>query len=94
MIKLQTGDQISGTQLLELAGATAWIFGFAIIGFAVVTAYMTPARIVEYAGPNGALTIKGVEFRQILLGFFLMGFRTVIQGALWLKRETDKRWQR
>ncbi len=89
-IGLQKGVQISGTRLLELVGAVAWVAGFAIIGIAVWRAYTTLAVIVGYAGPNGAVTIQGVEFRQVLAGFFLMSFRTVIQGALWLKKKTGK----
>jgi hypothetical protein len=89
-VSFQKEEQISGARLLELIGALAWLTGFVIIGIAVVTAYTTPARIVEYAGSNGALTIQGVEFRQILAGIFLMGFRTIVQGALWLKKKTGE----
>jgi hypothetical protein len=89
-VSLHKERRISGTQLLELLGAVTWIAGFAIIGIAVWTAYSTPAIIVGYAGPNGAVTIQGVEFRQVLAGFFLMSFRTVVQGALWLKKKTAR----
>jgi len=69
---------------LELVVSFAWLLGWLGLGIAVVTAFMSPPRIVVQAG--GGVLIEGVDFRVVLGSLFLMGFRTVFQGWNWLRK--------
>jgi hypothetical protein len=78
------------TSTLELRllviGNLAWLLGWLGIGVAFVTALTSYARIVFEAGARGSVIIMGVDFRWVLGSLFLMGFRTIIQGLIWLRR--------
>jgi hypothetical protein len=82
-IGLQKENAVT-TSWLELVVNFAWLFGWLGLGVAVVTAFMSPPRIVLQAG--GSVLIEGVDFRVVLGSLFLMGFRTVLQGWNWLRR--------
>jgi hypothetical protein len=69
---------------LQIIGNLTWLLGWLGLGIAVITALNTPARIVYQAGPGGSVIIEGVDFRFLLGTTFLMGFKTIIQGLIWV----------
>ncbi len=82
----------SGSSLGEFAVKyavnLAWLIGFLGLGISVVTAFTSPPVIVVQAG--GSVLIEGVDFRVVLGSLFLMGFRTILQGLNWLRRNKSK----
>lgn len=60
----------------------AWLIGWLGLGIAFVTALNSPSVIVVQAG--GSVLIEGVDFRVVVGSIFLMGFRTILPGLIWV----------
>jgi hypothetical protein len=84
-ISLPTENELSKLELrLQIVGNLTWLLGWLGLGIAVVTALRSPPQIIYQGGAGGSVIIEGVDFRFLLGTTFLMGFRTIIQGLIWL----------
>src|SRR3989442_448369 len=85
-IALPRKEEAASTLILRLQiiGSLAVLLGWLGLGIALITAIRSPPQIVYQAG--GSVIIEGVDFRFVLGTTFLMGFKTIIQGLIWVVR--------